>query len=71
MSTFKLASPDYAHFVQRAKRLIDETTLLMTEIAGRAGFASIRSFNASFREVYRCTPSKLRAGAQRERASGA
>ena len=48
--------------VQRAKRLIDQTPLLMTEIAGRAGFASIRSFNASFREVYRCTPSELRRG---------
>ena len=30
----------------------------------RAGFASIRSFNASFREVYRCTPSELRGRAQ-------
>jgi len=50
--------------VQRAKRLIDETTLPMIEIAGRAGFASIRSFNASFREVYRCTPTELRRGAQ-------
>ena len=46
--------------VQRAKRLIDETTLTMTEIAQRAGFASVRSFNASFREVYRCAPSELR-----------
>jgi AraC family transcriptional regulator of adaptative response / DNA-3-methyladenine glycosylase II len=55
--------------VQRAKRLIDETTMPMIEIAGRAGFASIRSFNASFREVYRCTPTALRRGAQR--ASGA
>jgi AraC family transcriptional regulator of adaptative response / DNA-3-methyladenine glycosylase II len=42
--------------VQRARRLIDETTLPMSDIAPRAGFASIRSFNASFREVYRCTP---------------
>src|SRR5262249_27886732 len=45
--------------VQRAKRLIDETTLLMTEIAGRAGF------NASLREVYRCAPSELRQGRRR------
>ena len=28
-------------------------------------FASIRSFNASFREVYRCAPSELRRQAQR------
>jgi AraC family transcriptional regulator, regulatory protein of adaptative response / methylated-DNA-[protein]-cysteine methyltransferase len=50
--------------IQRAKRLIDETTVLMTEIAGRAGIASIRSFNASFCEVYRCTPTELRRGGQ-------
>lgn len=46
--------------VQRAKRLIDGTDLPMTEIAARAGFASLRSFNATFREVYRCAPSSLR-----------
>jgi AraC family transcriptional regulator, regulatory protein of adaptative response / methylated-DNA-[protein]-cysteine methyltransferase len=50
--------------VQRAKRLIDETTLPMTEIAERAGFASVRSFNATFREVYRCAPSELRRRAR-------
>ncbi len=46
--------------VQRAKRLIDETQLSMTEIAARAGFSSLRSFNATFREVYRRAPSDLR-----------
>lgn len=46
--------------VQRAKRLIDATNLTMTEIAARSGFASLRSFNATFRQVYRCTPSDLR-----------
>jgi len=46
--------------VQRAKRLIDGTTLSMTEIAALAGFTSLRSFNAAFREVYRCPPTKLR-----------
>jgi AraC family transcriptional regulator, regulatory protein of adaptative response / methylated-DNA-[protein]-cysteine methyltransferase len=46
--------------VQRAKRLIDSTDLGMTEIAAQAGFASLRSFNATFREVYRCAPSELR-----------
>ena len=48
--------------VQRAKRLIDETDLSMTEIAARAGFSSLRSFNATFREIYRRAPSDLRRG---------
>ena len=46
--------------VQRAKRLIDSTGLTMTEIAAEAGFASLRSFNATFRAIYRCAPSDLR-----------
>jgi AraC family transcriptional regulator of adaptative response / DNA-3-methyladenine glycosylase II len=47
--------------VQRAKRLIDDTELSMTEIAARSGFSSLRSFNATFREVYRLAPTELRA----------
>ena len=47
--------------VQRAKRLINSSELTMTEIATRAGFASLRSFNAAFREVYRCAPSTVRS----------
>jgi len=46
--------------VQRAKRLLDETDLLMTEIALRAGFSSLRRFNAVFAEVYRRAPSEIR-----------
>src|ERR1700750_3349654 len=38
--------------VQRAKRLIDETSLPMTEIAMRAGFGSLRRFNSVFAEVF-------------------
>ncbi len=48
--------------VRRAKRLIDETDLGMTEIAAQAGFRSLRSFNDAFRAVYRCPPSALRRG---------
>ncbi|WP_129790651.1 Ada metal-binding domain-containing protein [Sphingosinicella sp. CPCC 101087] len=48
--------------VQRAKRLIDGSDLPMTEIADLAGFRSVRSFNATFREVYRRPPSALRRG---------
>jgi AraC family transcriptional regulator, regulatory protein of adaptative response / methylated-DNA-[protein]-cysteine methyltransferase len=39
--------------VQRAKRLLDESALPMVEIAMRAGFGSLRRFNAVFAEVYR------------------
>jgi AraC family transcriptional regulator of adaptative response / DNA-3-methyladenine glycosylase II len=38
--------------VQRAKRLLDETALPMIEVAERAGFASLRLFNAVFADVY-------------------
>jgi AraC family transcriptional regulator of adaptative response / DNA-3-methyladenine glycosylase II len=46
--------------VQRAKRLLDQTDLPMTEIAFRAGFGSLRRFNAVFAEVYRRSPSAVR-----------
>jgi AraC family transcriptional regulator of adaptative response / DNA-3-methyladenine glycosylase II len=38
--------------VQRAKRLLDGTDLQMAEVALRAGFGSLRCFNAVFVEVY-------------------
>lgn len=46
--------------VQRAKRLLDETDLRMTEIALRSGFRSLRRFNAAFAEVYRRPPTAIR-----------
>jgi AraC family transcriptional regulator of adaptative response/methylated-DNA-[protein]-cysteine methyltransferase len=46
--------------VQRAKRLLDQTQLPMTEVALRAGFASVRRFNTVFVEVYRRPPSQIR-----------
>lgn len=46
--------------VQRAKLLLDGTTLSMTDIAARAGFASLRRFNAVFVEVYGRSPSAIR-----------
>ena len=48
--------------VQRAKRLIDETDLPLSEIAFRAGFGSVRRFNAVFAEVYKRQPSEIRRG---------
>jgi AraC family transcriptional regulator, regulatory protein of adaptative response / DNA-3-methyladenine glycosylase II len=50
-----------------AKKLLDETALSMAEIAGAAGFRSIRRFNDVFRRTYQRAPSALR----RNRAAGA
>jgi AraC family transcriptional regulator of adaptative response / DNA-3-methyladenine glycosylase II len=44
-----------------AKRLIDETSLPMTEVALASGFSSVRRFNAIFRKLYGRTPTELRA----------
>jgi AraC family transcriptional regulator of adaptative response/methylated-DNA-[protein]-cysteine methyltransferase len=46
--------------VQRAKRLLDETDLSMAQIAMRAGFGSLRRFNAVFAEVYGWPPTEIR-----------
>ena len=46
--------------VQRAKRLLDSTELPMIEVAARAGFRSLRRFNAVFVEVYRRSPTQVR-----------
>src|SRR5215469_542934 len=46
--------------VQRAKRLLDSTELPMTEVALRAGFRSLRRFNAVFVEVYQRSPTEVR-----------
>lgn len=50
--------------IQRAKRLIDQTDLSMTEIAHQAGFESLRTFNAAFQQTYRRPPSSLRRQAR-------
>jgi len=43
-----------------AKRLLDETSLTICEIALAAGFGSLRRFNTVFRRTYHCAPSDLR-----------
>jgi len=53
--------------VQRAKRLLDTTDDTMTEIAFRAGFGSVRRFNAAFADLYGRSPSSLRARARGRR----
>src|SRR5271155_2319507 len=57
-----VAHPRRMHF---AKKLIDETTLPMTQIALASGFGSVRRFNAGIRQVYNRTPVQLRALAHR------
>ena len=46
--------------LQRAKRLLDESDLKIAEVAFQAGFGSVRQFNATFAENYRCSPSQYR-----------
>ena len=46
--------------IGRAKRLLDQTTLPFTEIAFRAGFGSVRRFNAAFQRLYGRPPSAIR-----------
>ena len=43
-----------------AKRLLTDTRIPVTEVALASGFASVRRFNALFKERYRMTPSRLR-----------
>jgi AraC family transcriptional regulator, regulatory protein of adaptative response / DNA-3-methyladenine glycosylase II len=46
--------------LQTARRLLAETDMPVTEIAFASGFASVRQFNASFRDAYGRPPTALR-----------
>jgi AraC family transcriptional regulator of adaptative response / DNA-3-methyladenine glycosylase II len=46
--------------VQAAKRLIDQTTMPLCDIAFAAGFRSVRRFNDAFRATYGRPPSSFR-----------
>jgi len=43
-----------------AKRLLDETSLTMTQVALAAGYGSVRRFNDQFKNTYGRTPRELR-----------
>jgi AraC family transcriptional regulator of adaptative response / DNA-3-methyladenine glycosylase II len=43
-----------------AKKLIDETSLPMSEVALASGFGCVRRFNAAIHKVYRRTPTQIR-----------
>ncbi|HEX6343691.1 AlkA N-terminal domain-containing protein [Umezawaea sp.] len=52
-----------AQRAQTARLLIETTALPMADLAHAAGFASVRTFNDTVREVYALTPTELRARA--------
>lgn len=56
-SPLAVAHTQRLHF---AKRLIDQTSLPMTEIAMASGFGSTRRFNDAFKNTYGRTPRELR-----------
>ncbi|MEV7505448.1 AlkA N-terminal domain-containing protein [Streptomyces sp. NPDC093018] len=57
-----LARAQRAH---TARVLLQTTELAVTEIAFAAGFASVRQFNDTVREVYAATPTEVRTAAPR------
>jgi AraC family transcriptional regulator of adaptative response / DNA-3-methyladenine glycosylase II len=56
-SPLAIAHTQRLHF---AKRLIDQTSIPMQEIAAVAGYGSVRRFNDTFRKTYGRTPRDLR-----------
>jgi AraC family transcriptional regulator of adaptative response / DNA-3-methyladenine glycosylase II len=58
----RLARTQRAH---TARILLETTDMPVTEAAFAAGFASIRQFNDTIREIYAMTPSELRGTARR------
>jgi AraC family transcriptional regulator of adaptative response / DNA-3-methyladenine glycosylase II len=54
----RLAGSRRAHF---ARRLLDDTDLTVTDVALAAGFGSVRQLNRAFLEIFRATPTGLRA----------
>jgi AraC family transcriptional regulator of adaptative response / DNA-3-methyladenine glycosylase II len=63
-----LARAQRAH---TARLLMETTDLGIADVAFAAGFASVRQFNATIREVYAATPSQLRASRRRRGHSAA
>ena len=59
-----------AQRAQTARLLVETTALPFTDIAFAAGFASVRQFNDTVREVFAATPTTLRAGRRPGAASG-
>ena len=54
----RLARSNRTHF---ARRLLDDTDLTVTDIAWASGFGSLRQLNRACQEIFRASPSELRA----------
>ena len=59
----KISFPDYMNALRlnQAVSLLQKSGLNMTQVANRAGFPTIRTFNRVFRKQYGCTPLEYRA----------
>ncbi|MCE7004229.1 helix-turn-helix domain-containing protein [Kibdelosporangium philippinense] len=60
-----------AQRAQTARLLIETTEVPLGDVAFAAGFASVRTFNDTVREVFALTPSDLRVRARRHQQSAA
>lgn len=60
-----------ARRAQSARVLIETTDLPLTDVAFAAGFASVRQFNETLREIYASSPSELRGRRSNPRRAGA
>jgi AraC family transcriptional regulator, regulatory protein of adaptative response / DNA-3-methyladenine glycosylase II len=58
-----------ARRAQTARVLIETTSMTLADVAFAAGFASVRQFNDTLREVYAATPTQLRNGVRGRGAS--
>ncbi|PRW64882.1 DNA-3-methyladenine glycosylase [Actinopolyspora mortivallis] len=59
-----------AHRAHTARLLIERTGLAFGDIAHAAGFASLRQFNDTVREVFAATPTELRRATRRPSTAG-
>jgi AraC family transcriptional regulator of adaptative response / DNA-3-methyladenine glycosylase II len=58
-----------ARRAQNARILIETTPMTFADVAFAAGFASVRQFNETIRDVYASTPTQLRGRARTPRSS--
>ncbi|MGQ0830670.1 MAG: AlkA N-terminal domain-containing protein [Microthrixaceae bacterium] len=58
----RLARSNRTHF---ARRLLDDTDLTVTDIAWASGFGSLRQLNRACQEIFRASPTELRARRRR------
>ncbi len=59
-----------ARRAQSARVLIETTDLSLTDVAFASGFASVRQFNETLREIYASSPSELRGRRPGTRSAG-